>query len=140
MKNIKTYILLASFILIPFVTTAQNGINPGEIKPIPSHTSTPAPTQNDIDIYIPNPTNAGDNLISVLKTLLEKVVMPVAAVAIVCWIIWAGFQFVMAQGNPNAIKDAKNNLLWALIGAGILLGAVGISTVVQNTVSSLLVP
>lgn len=66
--------------------------------------------------------------------------MPIAAVAVVVWIIWAGFNFLMAQGNPAKIDQAKQRLLWSLIGAGILLGAAGISTVVQNTVRALIAP
>ena len=44
----------------------------------------------------------------------------------------------MAQGNEKEITAAHENLKWALIGTGILLGAAGISTVVQNTVTALI--
>lgn len=90
-------------------------------------------------VTIPNPTNAGSDLMSVLRTLLNKVVMPIAAVAVVVWIVWAGFTYVTANGKPDKIKEAHARLLWALIGAGILLGAAGISAVVESTVRGLLV-
>jgi hypothetical protein len=66
--------------------------------------------------------------------------MPIAAVGVTFWIIYAGFGFLSAQGNPTKINAARENLQWSLIGAGILLGAVGISAVVQNTVRALLAP
>lgn len=89
-------------------------------------------------VTIPNPTNAGSTLMSVLQALLNRVVMPIAAVLVVMYIIYAGFTFVTAQGNPKKIEDAKQRLLWALIGSGILLGAAAISGVVESTIRGLL--
>ncbi len=93
----------------------------------------------NVDVKIPNPLDPaiGSDLISVIKALLNNVVMPIAAVAVVIWIIWAGFTFLTAQGKPAEIEKAKQRLLWSLIGAGILLGAAGISAVVQSTIKEL---
>ena len=89
-------------------------------------------------ITIPNPApTAGGTLMQIIITLLNNVVMPVAAVLVVMYIIYAGFTFVTAQGNPKKIDEAKQRLLWALIGAGILLGAAGIASVVERTVRSI---
>ena len=87
---------------------------------------------------IPNPFKGGSDLNSLIVTLLNNVVMPIAAVASVFYIIWAGFQYVLAKGNPGKIAEANKNLLWALIGVGVLLGAAGISAVVKSTVESLI--
>jgi type IV secretory pathway VirB2 component (pilin) len=75
-----------------------------------------------------------------VTTILNNVVMPIAAVAVVIFIIWAGFTFLQAQGKPAEIDKAKQRLLWSLIGAGVLLGAAGISAVVQSTINSLINP
>ena len=89
-------------------------------------------------INIPNPlANKENSLIGLITTIINSVVMPIAAVFVVVWIIYAGFKYVMAQGNPAKIKEAHQTLLWALVGAGILLGAAGISKVVENTVKQL---
>lgn len=64
--------------------------------------------------------------------------MPIAAVGVVVWIVWAGFTFVTAQGKPAEIEKAKSRLLWSLIGAGILLGAAGIAEVVKTTIEALI--
>ena len=93
--------------------------------------------QNPININIPNPINSGD-LMSLITTLLRSVVMPIAAVLVVLYIIYAGFTFVTAQGKPGEIEKAKQRLLWSLIGAGILLGAVAISEVVERTVNTII--
>ena len=88
---------------------------------------------------ISNPLKNGtDNLLDLLKLVLTEIVMPIAAVVSVVYIIWAGFKYVTAQGNQKAIEEAHQNLLYALIGVGILLGATGISQVIQVTVRSLI--
>ena len=93
---------------------------------------------------IHNPFNCGvtDNdkctLVDLITALLKNIVMPIAAIASVLYIIWAGFKYVQARGNPGEITKANQNLLWVLIGVGVLLGAVGISEVVQNTIKALI--
>ena len=95
-------------------------------------------------ITIHNPFNckvtpeANCTFINLLTAILENVVMPIVSVVVVVWIIWAGFTYVLAQGNPEELKKAHKRLLWSLVGAGILLGAEAISKVVQNTVTSLI--
>ncbi len=122
-------IVILSAVFLPVFTFAQDQKTPTE-----------EPSVTKISINIPNPTNAGENLMEVLTTLLTKVIMPVAAVAVVIWIVWAGFQYILAQGNSTKIEKAHQQLLWSLIGAGILLGATGISLVVQKTIEALIKP
>lgn len=97
-----------------------------------------------ISVRITNPFNCGGaqncTIMTLITSILNGIVMPIAAVAVTVWIVWAGFSFVTAQGKPAEIEKAKQRLLWALIGAGILLGAVGISQVVETTVSALIAP
>jgi len=62
-----------------------------------------------------------------------KLGMPLIALAI----IYSGFLFVAARGNPESLKKAKSALLYTLIGAGILLGAWSIAKVISETVLSL---
>src|SRR3989344_2260805 len=108
--------------------------------------NTPPPSK--IDIKIDNPFNCGKigtannscTLMDLITTILNKIVMPIAAVAVVMWIIWAGFTYLMAQGKPAEIEKAHSRLLWSLVGAGILLGAAGISGVLQSTIEALIAP
>jgi len=115
--------ILFAIITVPFVTFAD-GPNGGA------------------DTTIPNPFNCGGQanctLLTLINTILQKIILPIAAVVAVMYIIYAGFKYVQAQGKPAEVQKANERLLWTLIGVGVLLGAAGISLVLQNTVSSLL--
>ncbi len=130
MNKIKKIISVAGFIIVlsPLVLLAQ-------AMPGPSPTQ---PGSTEIGVKIDNPFNGGNDLMALIRAILSNIVMPIAAVAVVVWIVWAGFQFVLAQGKPAEIQKAKLNLLWSLVGAGILLGAAAISVVIENTVRALM--
>jgi hypothetical protein len=71
-----------------------------------------------------------------IKALLSAAVaigIPIA----VLFIVWAGLKFVLARGNPEALKTARTNMLYTVIGIGIFLGAWLLAMVIQNTVNSL---
>lgn len=122
------FLVLTLFFVLPLYVGAQGG-------PI-------LPNTTNIGGTIPNPFNCTGSctIIDLITAILRNIIMPIAAVGVTFWIIYAGFGFLSAQGNQTKLNDAKQNLLWSLIGAGILLGAVGISAVVQNTVRALLAP
>lgn len=56
---------------------------------------------------------------------------------IVFMIIYTGFKFVTAQGNTEKLKDARNMLMWTIIGGMIILGATIIAQVIRNTVDNI---
>lgn len=77
---------------------------------------------------------------STIPQLLEKVLQLLIDIGIpvlVVFIVYAGFQFVTAQGNSEKITEARRALFWAVIGGAVLLGAQIISTVIKQTVESL---
>ena len=133
-KKILIHLFIFVFIVLPvFVRAEQHG------SAVPPQTGSAVPVTNSVsNIKIENPFRGGDDFISLLKAILNNIVMPIVAVAVVAYIIYAGFKYVTARGNPAEITKAHQQLLWALIGAGVLLGAAGISAVVQNTVRGLL--
>ncbi len=76
------------------------------------------------------------NLNDFIKDLLEgalKLGMPLVALAI----IYCGFLFVTAIGNPEKITKANDALLYTLIGAAVLLGSWAIATLISDTVLTL---
>ena len=86
-------------------------------------------------IHLENPLEAKsveDLIVSVVKTLL-KLAIPVA----ILFIIWSGFQFVMAQGNPEKIKKAIQTFQWTVIGLAVILGSYVIATIIKTTIESL---
>jgi len=83
-----------------------------------------------------DPLGANSTLDGFLLKILEgalRMGMPIVAVAI----IYCGFLFVKARGNPEELTKAKDALLYTLIGAAILLGAWALALLVQSTVTSL---
>ena len=77
-----------------------------------------------------------DTINQFIKVLLEGVLrigIPIVALAI----IYYGFLFVAARGNSEKITKAKDGLLYALIGAAILLGSWAIAQLISNTVLAL---
>ena len=63
-----------------------------------------------------------------------KVIAEIALPILVLFLVYVGFLFVTAQGNPEDLNRAKRYFLWAIIGALIILGASVLSAVIQDTV------
>jgi len=76
---------------------------------------------------------------SVSEVLLAffKVMIELGAVAVTLAIVYAGFLFVVARGNPEQLKQARTTLFWTIIGSMVLLGAQVIATIIQNTIKQL---
>jgi hypothetical protein len=68
-----------------------------------------------------------------IKSLLDIVVkigIPISAI----FLIWAGFLFVTAQGDPGKLTTAKKAFVWAVIGTAVVLGAWLLSIAIQTTI------
>lgn len=72
-------------------------------------------------------------LITKILNLVVQIGLPI----IVLMIIYAGFQYVTARGNPEKIKEAHGTILWTVIGAAIVLGAAVISHAISGTIDTL---
>ena len=131
-KKISVQVIVLSIFILPFLVHAEGPGGPS--------------TSSGSNIGIDNPLDCGKTnnndctLMDLINTVLQKIIMPIAAVGVVIYIVYAGFTYVTAQGNPAKVSAAHQRLLWALVGAGILLGAVGISQVITNTVDKLIKP
>lgn len=83
---------------------------------------------------IPNPLAGGvDDFGMLVLIILEKLVLPIGAIIVVFYIIYAGYLFVTAGGNEEKIETAKKTFLWVVVGAAVLLGSVAIALVVEET-------
>lgn len=89
----------------------------------------------DLTIGIKNPLKV-DSVADVMKIFFDALVQ-LGSVAVVLSIIYAGFLFVVARGNPEELKKAKTTLYWTIIGALVLLGAQVIASVIENTLNRL---
>lgn len=66
-----------------------------------------------------------------------RVLVMVALPIITLFVVYSGFLFVTAQGNPGKLGEAKRNFLWVIIGALLIMGAWIIATLIGGTVSQL---
>jgi hypothetical protein len=82
-----------------------------------------------------NPLNAPD-LATLLTEILGYVTM-IGGIFLTLMLVFVGFQFVTAQGNPENVSKARSTLLWTAVGGLLLLGAQALSLVISSTVSSL---
>lgn len=92
--------------------------------------------QTPIPVRLENPLrniNSIPQLISAILDIVVQIGVPVVAL----FIIYSGFLFVKAQGNPEALKTAKTALIWTLVGAAVLLGASVLSSVISGTIDQL---
>ena len=130
----KTFLIIASLALIttiflqiqvPIKTYAQS-VDTGGANSVDTPSSGKA---------IANPLKVS-SIQDFINAALQFVV-EILAIAAVCYIMWAGFLFVKAQGNPEELKTAKQALMHALIGTAIVLGAWGLAMVIANTVNKI---
>lgn len=77
-----------------------------------------------------------ESLTTFLANLL-KIVSQIGFPVIVLFIVYIGFLFISAQGNPEKLKTARNYFFWAVVGALIVLGASALSLAIQATVGQL---
>lgn len=82
----------------------------------------------------PNPIKQ-QSLMDLVNAILE-VVVQFGAVLAVFFLIYSGFLFVSARGNPGAIQKAQQTFFYTIIGGLIVLGAFVISEIIANTADS----
>jgi len=139
---------LASVALVLFVSplavmaqTSSFGNTPptssfGNTPPPPASVNpTPLPAGGSYTVQNPlgNNVNSVCGLIKAVLNAVLQIGIPVA----VLFIVWAGFKFVLARGNPTGLTDAKKNLYYTIIGIAIFLGAWLIGQVIANTINNL---
>ncbi len=79
----------------------------------------------------PLQTDSITELLTALLTILVIIGTPI----VIFFIVFSGFKFVIAQGNPEELQTAKRSLIYAIVGGLILLGAFSITTIIENLVS-----
>lgn len=78
-----------------------------------------------------------DSIPQLLYALL-RIIMVVAVPLVVFFIIYAGFLYVWARGNPEQLQQANRALTYAIIGGLIMIGAMVIVGIVTNLVDAFL--
>jgi hypothetical protein len=138
MMRVSLLVITLSLMLVPAAAFADitTSLPDANITTNPQ-TQTPAYTgTGGGQAQVTNPLGNINSFCGLIKAILSAVVaigIPIA----VLFIVFAGFKFVLAQGNPAELKKARDNLLYTLIGIGIFLGAWLLAMVIANTINTL---
>jgi hypothetical protein len=89
-----------------------------------------------IPFQVPNPLKGTSDLPTFIQKVLQGMVLLLTPVVVIM-LLYSGFLFVIARGNIEKLGEAKNALMYTMIGAAIVLGAEGFALVIQNTVGCL---
>ena len=119
--KIFTSLVFAIIVLLPMLVYAGHGVGPG--------------TGGCSAGRICNPLTVGSfsGFVQAILNIVVKIGIPIAAIAI----IFSGFLFVKAQGNPEEITKAKTAFVWSVVGTAILLGAWVFAQAIGTTISAL---
>lgn len=115
-RKVKLFIVSLTLFLFPFFVFAQDAVaNPKGIH---------------------NPLSKLGSVKDVLLALLN-IVVQIGVIAVVFFIVFAGFKMVWARGNPEELAKAKNILWYTMIGGAVVLGAEAILQLINNTIDQL---
>lgn len=122
-------------------TTVPAGAAAGNPTTIPAAgtpgnpTTIPARTGGNT-FYLQNPLDPKFNSVGGLVQGALEIFSYLVIIFAVLMLIWVGLQFILAQGNPDKLKELKNWLLWIVVGVAIVIGARIIVSIVINTLQA----
>lgn len=125
---IATNLFILSIFLMPVfsIVQAQSGVTPVNTFKVSPDTQ-----------KLENPLGSGNNnLIDFATSIVDALVtilLPIAALMLV----YSGFLFVKARGNPTEIGKAKDALFYTIIGIAIILSLSVIAQVIKGTIDAL---
>lgn len=91
-----------------------------------------------LNVNLQNPFKSGtDSLFSLMKAVVNNIILPVGGVLTVLAFIYSGFLYVMAQGNESKLATAHKSLLYTSIGTAILLGSWVLANLICQTIGQL---
>lgn len=134
MKKIFLSIAFVVLIAAPLPLFAQSiGTNPGtgSIGTNPGNGSINAGS----GFQLQNPLN-----VSTICGLIKKVLNVILGLGIpvaMLFLVYSGFLFVVARGNPAKLKEARLNLVHVIFGIALFLGAWLLGQLVANTINSI---
>jgi hypothetical protein len=82
-------------------------------------------------IGIKNPATSIDSISGIVEAVV-RIVRTIAIPFIVIMIMYTGWLFIAAQGNPDKLKGARTAFLWTMVGTMIVLSAELIASLLKN--------
>lgn len=116
------------------VMAAQTSDNTGNVTS--DNTGNSSPTGTSLNSFkFENPLNVSSfcGLVQKLLNAGWQIGVPVAML----FLVYSGFRFVVARGNPTKLQDAKKNFAYVLLGIAIYFGAWTLGIVVKNTINAI---
>ena len=77
------------------------------------------------------------NTISEFLNAMLGALMIIATPIVVLMLVYSGFLFVSAQGNPEKLATAQKAIMWTIIGAVVVLGASVLASAIEGTVDNI---
>lgn len=74
-----------------------------------------------------------DSFTDLLVAILNVFII-ISIPIVVLFLIYSGFMYVTARGNPEQIRTASKSLTYGIIGAVIIVGSVAITAIIGNVV------
>jgi len=135
--SIALTLLFFGLTLAPAMVGAQSVTNYNSSPSVSNSNQPPSVSNNNSIFGIQNPLGNGtDSFCKLVKLLLNVIIIfgiPIATL----FLVYAGFKLILARGNPEELKKARENLMWVIIGIGIFLGAWLLGQVIANTIIDL---
>lgn len=120
--------------LTPEAARGYNQGTPPQTSPTPG--SQPRASESGgTGVTLSNPLKV-DNVEGLLALVLS-VAVRIGTIILVLALVWTGFLFVAARGNPEKISSARQAFMWTIIGGLVLLGAEALAQVIKDTATSL---
>ncbi len=133
LKKIGKCLLIAVVVVfaVGAISSAVNAQGSGGNKPTGGGSGSNKATKEQG--FIQNPLKA-DNLTDLTIAIMDAAVKLGSFIAFLA-LLWVGFQFVVAQGKPDKIADARKHFFYIIIGIAVLLGAKVIIEIIKATLS-----
>ena len=92
-------------------------------------------SSNSAPFKLENPIAVG-SLPELVAKILD-IVLTIGIPIVAFFIIYSGFKFVLARGNEEKLKEAKQSILYTLLGAALLVGAWVLATAIDSIIDSI---
>lgn len=133
----RRFLILAFLIFFAFAPVALAAIGDSPGAPPSGIGGSPGePPAPGSSVTLINPLQGGASLESFLISILAFVIR-IGTIVVIFMLVYVGYLFVIARGEPGKLTEARQALLWTIIGALILLGSQAIAIGIKATVQAL---
>jgi len=70
---------------------------------------------------------------NIIRVIVEPIVGLLFALALAAF-IWGAFEFMRGSGNEQNVENAKNKMLWGIVGLFIMAAANGLVNLICRTI------